>query len=102
MRIMLKITMPHEKFNLAVQDGSAGPKMKRILEEVKPEAVYFSEDGGYRSCIMIAGLSDPSLIPALAEPWFLLFDAEVEFKVVMTPEDLAKAGLDTLGKKWAG
>jgi hypothetical protein len=32
--------------------------------------------------------------------WFLTFNANVEFKVVMTPDDLKKAGLDEIGKKW--
>jgi len=39
-------------------------------------------------------------IPALAEPWFLQFDADVEMRIAMTPEDLGKSGLDALGKTW--
>jgi IstB-like ATP binding protein len=42
----------------------------------------------------------PSKIPALAEPWFLTFQADVEFRVVMSPDDLKRAGLDELGKQW--
>jgi hypothetical protein len=38
---------------------------------------------------------------SLAEPWFLGFRADVRLGVAMTPEDLKKAGLDDLGKKWA-
>jgi hypothetical protein len=34
------------------------------------------------------------------EPWFLSFDADVEFHVVMGPEKLEQAGLDKLGQKW--
>ena len=44
--------------------------------------------------------TDPSKVPAFAEPWFLTFNADVQFRVVMTPEDLKKAGLDEIGKKW--
>lgn len=29
------------------------------------------------------------------------FNAEVEFHIVMSPEDLERAGLDELGKKWS-
>ncbi len=36
----------------------------------------------------------------VAEPWFLTFNAKVEFRIAMTPEDLSRASLDTLGKKW--
>jgi hypothetical protein len=101
MRMMLHVTMPHEAFNAAVRDGSAGRKLTRILEEMKPEAVYFTEYGGKRTALVVVDLPDASKIPVLAEPWFLTFNADVEFHPVMTPEDLGKASLDALGKKWA-
>jgi hypothetical protein len=99
--MLLDIKIPHETFNAAVRDGSAGEKLKRILEATKPEAVYFTERVGQRGAIMIVHLDDPSKVPTFAEPWFLTFNADVEFHVTMTPEDLARAGLDALGKKWA-
>jgi hypothetical protein len=43
---------------------------------------------------------DSSEVPAFAEPWFLTFNAQVEFRIAMTPEDLGRANLDALGKKW--
>ena len=49
---------------------------------------------------MIVDMSDPSMIPGLAEPWFLTFNAQVEFRVAMSPADLQKAGLDEIGKQW--
>ena len=101
MRMLLNVKIPHEKFNAAVKDGTIGQKMQRILAELKPEAVYFTEYQGHRGAIMIVNVEDPSQIPFFSEPWFLLFNADCEFRVVMSPEDLAKAGLDSLGKKWA-
>ncbi|HXJ77697.1 MAG TPA: panthothenate synthetase [Candidatus Methylomirabilis sp.] len=101
MRMLLRITIPHDTFNQAVKDGSAGRKLNGILQETKPEAVYFTELVGKRCALVIVDLPDASRIPALAEPWFLTFNADVEFHPVMTPDDLAKAGLDALGKKWA-
>ena len=101
MRMLLDVKIPHETFNAAVRDGSVGEKLKRILEATKPEAVYFTERDGQRGAIMIVNLDDPSKIPTFAEPWFLTFNADVQFHVTMTPEDLARAGLDALGKKWA-
>jgi hypothetical protein len=101
MRILLNIKIPHQQFNAAVKDGTAGEKLGKILEAIKPEAVYFTEQNGHRGAVLIVDLPDPSRIPALAEPWFLTFNADVEFRVVMTPEDLKRAGLDELGKKWS-
>jgi len=100
MRILMIVRFYHEPFNTAVKDGSVGSKMDAILAEMKPEAVYFTELDGLRTGIIITDLENPSMIPALSEPWFLTFNADVEFHVVMTPEDLQKAGLETLGKKW--
>jgi len=101
MRMLLQVKFPNETFNAAVKDGSIGKKMQRILEEIKPEAVYFTEMDGRRGAILIVDLKDPSKVPALAEPFFLQFNAECSFRIVMTPDVLAKAGLEAIGKKWA-
>jgi hypothetical protein len=93
--------IPHQEFNDAVRDGSAEGKMKQILDEAKAEAVYFTEYEGQRGAIMIININDPSEVPKFAEPWFLLFNADVQFHIVMTPEDLGRAGLEALGKKWS-
>ena len=101
MRILLRVTMPHEPFNTYVKDGSAGAKMKRILDELKPEAAYFTEVDGRRTGILIIHMNDASQIPSIAEPWFLTFNSECHFHPAMVPEDLAKADLAAIGKKWA-
>ena len=100
MRMLLNISFPHDPFNAAVRDGTAGQKLGRIIDEAKPEAIYFTEQQGGRGAVMIVDMSDPSKIPALAEPWFLTFNASVEFRVAMTPDDLRKASLEEVGKKW--
>ncbi len=97
----MQVRIPHEEFNELVREGKAEQKLKSILEETKPEAVYFTEYDGQRGAIMVIDVKDQSNIPAFAEPWFLSFNADVEFHVAMTPEDLGKSGLDLLGKKWA-
>lgn len=100
MRFLLEARLPHEPFNAAVRDGTAGEKLGRILEDTKPQAVYFVERDGRRCALMVVEMSDTSRMPALAEPWFLLFQADVRFHPTMTPEDLQKAGLDAIAKKW--
>ena len=101
MRMLIHVKMPHKEFNVYVKDGSIGRKMKLILDDIKPEAVYFTEYDGRRGLIMIADVAGPSAVPAIAEPWFLLFNADVEFHIVMSPDELEKGGLDKLAKKWA-
>jgi hypothetical protein len=96
----MQVRIPHETFNAAVRDGSAEQKMARILEDAKPEAAYFTEYDGHRGGILIVDVADPSKVPALAEPWFLAFSADVEFHVVMSPDELRKAGLGAIGKTW--
>jgi hypothetical protein len=100
MRMLLHVKLPHKEFNSHVIDGSVGRKIKRILDEIKPEAVYFTEYCGRRGAVMIIDVAEPSDVPKIAEPWFLMFNADVEFHIVMAPEDLEKAGLDKIGKKW--
>lgn len=45
-------------------------------------------------------LKDAADIPTYAEPWFLTFNAEVEFHPAMSPQDLERSGIDRLSKKW--
>jgi hypothetical protein len=101
MRMLMKVSLPVEPFNTAVRDGSAGAKIGRILEEIKPEAVYFTEQEGQRGALVIVDVPNPSRIPALAEPWFLTFEAKVEFRIVMTPDDLKASGLESIGSKYS-
>lgn len=101
MRMMVDADFPIEPFNQMVRDGTAGAAIEKVLAEIKPEAVYFREREGMRGCTMIVDLTATSQMPAIAEPFFLLFNAKVNFEPVMTPEDLANAGLDALGKKYA-
>jgi hypothetical protein len=100
MRMLLTAKFPLEPFNTFVRDGSVGAKVKKILGEMKAEAVYFTEMDGHRGVILVVDAADPSKVPVLAEPWFLTFNAEVSFRIVMSPEDLGKSGIDGIGKKW--
>ena len=100
MRMLFNITFPNATFNAAVKDGTADAKLGRILEAVKPEAIYFTDHHGERGAVAIAEVADASKIPALCEPWFLTFDADVEVRIAMTPDDLKKSGLDSIGKSW--
>ncbi|HEX2476146.1 MAG TPA: DUF3303 family protein [Lacipirellulaceae bacterium] len=91
MRFLLKVNIPNDTGNTAARDGTLGKTIKAILDEQKPESVYFSDDRGQRCGFLFIEMADASQIPAFAEPWFLAFNAQIELHPVMTPEDLAKA-----------
>ena len=99
--MLMHVQFPLEPFNTFVKDGSAGQKIQKILEAIKPEAVYFTEQNGHRGGTLVVNLKDASEVPMFAEPFFLTFNAHVEFRVAMTPEDLGRANLEAHGKKWA-
>jgi hypothetical protein len=99
--MLLQVNFPHARFNAAIKDGTVTKKMQHILEDAKPEAVYFTEIDGQRCALLVVNVEDASKIPTYAEPWFLTFDADIKFRPVMTPDDLSRAGLEALGKKWS-
>ena len=101
MKMLMTVEMPHEPFNTLVRKGKAGKLLDKIMAEIKPEAVYFTEQDGKRGAVLVIDVQQPSRIPFFAEPFFLTFNADCRFRIVMSPEDLAKAGLEAIGKKWA-
>lgn len=100
MRMMLTARFPVETFNPLVRTGEAGVLLQSILDDLKPEAVYFTDESGQRSAILIIDMASASDLPRFVEPFFLKFNADCTLKVVMGPDDLAKAGLPELGQKW--
>ena len=98
---MVDADFPPEPFNQMVRDGTVDAAVQKALADIMPEAVYFRERQGMRGCTMIVNMADTSEMPKVAEPFFLMFNAMVNFEPVMTPEDLAKSGLAELGKKYA-
>ena len=100
MKMLVHLQFPIEPFNSYVRDGSVGDKIQKIMASIKPEAAYFTEHHGSRGAVLVVNVNNASDIPAIAEPWFLMFEADAEFRIAMTPEDLGRAGLDKLGKSW--
>ena len=100
MKFLLEVTVPHEAFNNAVKDGSVGDKINRIMSSIKPEACYFTTINGKRGAIMIVSVENSADLPSITEPWFLLFNADVEIKMFMTADELTRSGLEELGRIW--
>jgi hypothetical protein len=92
MRMMMQIAIPIEAGNQAARTGAFGPSFQKILKSLNPEAAYFTAvEDGERGGFIVFDLKDTSQIPAIAEPFFLAFNARVKLSPVMNAEDLAKA-----------
>jgi hypothetical protein len=91
MRFLVKAQMDVEAANALARQGKLGSTIQSILEDLKPEAAYFVADEGKRTAYLVINMDDPSQIPALAEPWFLAFNATIKALPAMVAEDLAKA-----------
>jgi hypothetical protein len=100
MKMLINVTFPAEPFNSMVRNGTAGEIIGRVVDDVKPESIYFTEIDGNRGAIMVVDVPDASAIPSIVEPWFLYFEAFCEFRIAMTPDDLMKANLIKLSEKW--
>jgi hypothetical protein len=96
--MLLRVSIPVEAGNKAIQAGTLGSTIEKILADLNPEAAYFlADDDGQRSASIIFDMKDTSEIPSITEPWFLAFKANVSLRPVMNPQDLAKAS-PSLGK----
>jgi len=89
MRFLFKISIPADAGNAHAKSGFA--TIAKILAEQKPEAAYFIAEAGKRTALLFMNMDNPSQLPALAEPWFLAFNASIEVTPAMIPEDLKNA-----------
>lgn len=93
MRMLMQVYIPVEAGNEAVRNGTLGSTIEKILQPLNAEAVYFTAVGnGERGGFIVFDLKEPAQLPAIAEPWFLAFNARLSIAPVMTATDLAKAG----------
>jgi hypothetical protein len=94
MKFIIDVDLPMEPFNTYVRAGTAGQKVSEVIEAIKPEVIYLTDNGEGRGALMIVELSSASQIPHITEPLMLTFGASVHYRVAMAPEELAAAGLE--------
>ncbi|MEU0070780.1 hypothetical protein ABZ027_14745 [Streptomyces sp. NPDC006332] len=97
MRVLLKARMDTEKANEAIRNGSLGKLIQESLEQIKPEAAYFTTDNGERTAYIVFDMQDSSQMPVLSEPFFLNLGAKITYTPVMDMEGVQK-GLAQLGR----
>jgi hypothetical protein len=91
MRFMITRRIPVEKGSELAKAGSLGSTIHSIMEELKPEAAYFSDIGGTRGAYIVVNMDDASQIAAIVEPHFLGLGAAIQIHPVMIPEELGLA-----------
>ena len=103
MRVMITFSINPEKGDQLIKEGRLGETMASILEDLQPEAAYFTDVEGTRGGVLVVDMEDASQIPAVVEPLLLGVGATIRVQPVMTPEDLRGAAgeaLQQMGQKY--
>lgn len=95
MRMMLKVSIPVDQGNKALQDGSLQKTIMAFVEKMKPEACYFMPHRGKRTAFFFFDLQDTSMMPSVTEAFFTALNAEMELTPTMSLDDL-KRGLQNM------
>jgi hypothetical protein len=100
MRMMMRVQMEVEAANRAIRDGTWATVMERVMEDLQPEAVYFTAQDGRRTGFIVFDMKDVSDIPSIAEPFFMTVNASIDISPVMTVQDV-QTGLEKASAAFA-
>jgi hypothetical protein len=90
MRCILTFRISPEEGNAAMKDGRFMSTFQSIMEELQPEAAYFTGVEGARGGHLIVNMDDASQLPAIAEPLFLGLGATIQIQPVFTLDDMPR------------
>jgi hypothetical protein len=82
--------MPTEHGNKMLQDPNFPKKLEGLLNQIKPEAVYFAPVEGERGIYMIVNLPNADMIAGIVEPLWMTFNCKLDLTPVMELSDLQK------------
>ena len=91
MRFMISARIPTEKTNALIKEGRFPQTFQSIMEDLQPEAAYFTDVDGARGGYFIVNVDDPSELAAKTEPLLQGMGATIQIHFVWTPEDVQKA-----------
>ncbi len=77
MRFMISCRTPTDKGNELIKEVTFPQTFQSIMEDLQPEAAYFTDVDGARGGYLIVNMDDPSDLPAIAEPLFLGMGATI-------------------------
>ncbi|MFF7279638.1 hypothetical protein [Streptomyces griseorubiginosus] len=97
MRVLLKVSMDTEKANEAISNGTLSKLIEASMEQIKPEAAYFTSENGQRTAFLFFDMQDSAMMPVISEPFFMNLGAKITYTPVMNYEDVQR-GLSQLGR----
>ncbi len=103
MRFMISCRVPTEKANALIKEGRFAETFQSVMDELQPEAAYFTDIEGARGGYFIVNMDDASELSAKAEPLLQGMGAEVQVHLVMTAEDVQKgmAAMEQAAQKYS-
>ena len=90
MRLMLKFSIPVERGNAAVKDGTLGQAIENLIKATKADASYFTMIDGKRGGVVFFEENDTTRLPQINEPMFAALDAAIEIVPVLTLDELRR------------
>jgi hypothetical protein len=90
MRFLIRAKTPTDAGNKVVQDPNFLTKLEEYMNMIKPEAAYFMPIEGHRAGAFIVNVESNEQIPAIVEPLFQWWGANVDVVPVMTFDELKK------------
>ncbi len=88
MRLMLRFTIPVEKGNETMLDGSMSTALKTLVEQLQPESAYFHLQDGQRAGTIFFEASNPEQMAAINEPLFAALNASIDIQPAISLEEL--------------
>ncbi|WP_421723284.1 hypothetical protein [Bauldia sp.] len=96
-RMMLKVQIPVEAGNRAVADGTMKSIIEDTMEQIKPEAAYFSQEDGLRTIYFVYQVTDNATFAAVHEPLMQGLGARVSDLPALTWDELSQ-GFGAIGE----
>jgi hypothetical protein len=91
MRFLISARVPTEKTNALIQQGRFPQTFQSIMEDLQPEAAYFTDVDGARGGYFVVNVDEPSEMAVRTETLLQGLDAEIKIQFVWTPEDVQEA-----------
>ena len=88
MRLILRFSIPVQKGNEALSDGTLAQALRDLVEKVKPEAAFFHLDDGCRAGTIIFEATNHSEMAEINEPLFAKLDAKIDIQPAISLNEL--------------